>query len=80
MYSEPQGHNGAGPDFYDVTTTLQGNVSLHYTGNTDSWFTPIEDIGVQRDHYSYSINQRYASETRPANIAIPLCIYLGLTI
>ena len=61
VYSEPQGHNGAGPDFYDVTTTLQGNVSLHYTGNTDSWFTPIEDIGVQRDHYSYSINQRYAS-------------------
>ena len=75
VYCEPMGGHG---DNYPATVTLEGNVSLHDTGYADSIIVYMADIGTPVAHRRYYINQRQAQETRPANIAQPSIIYLGL--
>ena len=75
IYCEPMGGYG---DNYPATVTLEGNVSLHDTGYADSIIVYMADIGTPVAHRRYYINQRQAQETRPANIAQPSIIYLGL--
>ena len=75
VYCEPMGGYG---DNYPATVTLEGNVSLHDTGYADSIIVYMADIGTPVAHRRYYINQRQAQETRPANIAQPSIIYLGI--
>ena len=75
IYCEPMGGYG---DNYPATVTLEGNVSLHDTGYADSIIVYMADIGTPVAHRRYYINQRQAQETRPANIAQPSIIYLGI--
>ena len=75
VYCEPMGGHG---DNYPATVTLEGNVSLHDTGYADSIIVYMADIGTPVAHRRYYINQRQAQETRPANIAQPSIIYLGI--
>ena len=75
VYCEPMRGYG---DNYPATVTLEGNVSLHDTGYADSIIVYMADIGTPVAHRRYYINQRQAQETRPANIAQPSIIYLGI--
>ena len=75
VYCEPMGGYG---DSYPATITLEGNVYLHDTDYADSIIVYMADIGTPVAHRRYYINQRQAQETRPANIAQPSIIYLGI--
>ena len=74
FYAEPTGHAAAQ---YDGAITPEGNVTMHSSGYSDSFFIAMQDFGVVVDHKYYTINQRVADKTRPENVAVFYGIYLG---
>ena len=59
--------------------TVSGGVKLLETAN-DIQYALVSEPDQFGKGYTWTINQRMATETRSANIAIPHVIYLGLTI
>ena len=66
-------------DNYPATITLDGNVYLRDTDYADSIIVYMTDIGTPVVHRRYYINQRQSQETRPVNISLPVCMYLGIS-
>ena len=56
-----------------------GNVSTREGWNNTDWLL-LEVVSPGRLPKVYTSEQRQAAETRAVNVAIPSCIYLGLTV
>ena len=69
------GTDGGGNPYSQWT----GNVSTREGWNDIEWLL-LEVVSPGRLPKVYTSGQRQAAETRAVNVAIPSCIYLGLTV